>query len=748
MVLKNLLRRKGRTILTILSIAIGVYAIVIISALADGVSNGYDALITGTKADLVLNQPDALDISMAGIEESAVDQLETMPEVSRVSGMLEGIVTADESPYFFIFGYPTDSFILARFQIVDGHALDSREAKRAKGKPIILGKAAAEALKKEVGDTIRVTATTFRIVGIYETGSTFEDGGGVIPLDEAQLLLGRQRQVNVVYLQLKDPHLAERVITRAKRLWPDLEMDTTGEFADNQIWDDTMNVYVLLIAGMSIVIGGVAIANSQLMAVYERTREIGVLRAVGWSSKRVMRLIFSESVLVSLLGGALGVLLGFLTLSSLSAALVAFGASADSINAALILKAFVVVVILGIGGGIFPARRAAQLEPVEALRYEGGSSGAAPKRLPFGGMPVQSLYQRTTRTLLTAGMIAITIASIMTLEGFVKGAKGLVNSMAESTGAEIVLRQANLSDTSQSVIDEIVLDRIEALPEVEATSGFIFTAVGMPETFFFIVQGLEPNNFGIRRFKIIEGETLHTNRQIIVGRAAAEALNKKPGDTLEVGGSRFKIVGIYDMPTEWENTGGVMTLRDGQILVGRPRKVTMAYVKVVDPRKANEVVDLINSHFEDVHASLSGEFADQMPDLENANQMLMSISVMALLIGGFGIMNTMLMAVHERTKEIGALRALGWRQREVLKLIMNEAFILGILGGLIGIPLAVLFMLVVNNLPFMQDFGAMTLDFSTYLRAIFVALLLGAIGGIYPAWRATKMQPVEALRYE
>jgi ABC-type lipoprotein release transport system permease subunit len=748
MALKNLLRRKGRTILTVLSIAIGVYAIVIISALADGLSSGYNSLITGSKADLVLNQPDALEISMAGIDASAIDQLEIMPEVNQVSGMIEGIVTADNSPYFFVFGYPTDSFILNRFQLVEGHALDSRETKRVKGKPIILGKAAAEALNKEVGDSIRITATTFRIVGIYETGSTFEDGGGVIPLDEAQTLLGRQRQVNVIYLQLKDPSLAERVITRAKRLWPDLEMSTTGEFADNQIMGDAMGVYVVLIAGMAVVIGGVAIANSQLMAVYERTREIGVLRAIGWTGRRVMRLIFSESVLVSLLGGVLGVLLGFLTLSSLSAVLVAFGASADSINTTLIFKAFVVVIILGITGGILPARKAAQLKPIEALRYEGGSSGASQKRLPFGGMPIQSLYQRTTRTLLTAGMIAITIASIMTLDGFVQGAKGLVNDMAESSGAEIVIRQSNLSDTSQSVIDEMTLDRIEALPEVESTSGFIFTAVGMPETLFFVVQGLEPNNFGIRRFKIVEGEPLRTNRQIIIGSAAADALHKKPGDTLEVGGSRFKIVGVYDMATEWENTGGVVTLRDAQILTGRPRKVTMAYVKVVDPRSADEVVDKINARFEDVHASLSGEFADQMPDMETANQMLGAISVMALLIGGFGIMNTMLMAVHERTKEIGALRALGWRQRDVLTLIMKEAFILGIFGGLIGIPLAVFFMLVVNNLPITEDFGLLTLNFASYLQAIAVALLLGAIGGIYPAWRATKMLPVEALRYE
>lgn len=748
MIFKNLYRRKGRTLLTVLGISIGVFAIILLGALANGLEGGYNSLITGSKADLVLNQPDTLDISMAGIDEDITGKLQAMSEVQTVSGMTQGIVTADASPYFFIFGYPEESFILDRFQIVAGDGIASRAAQSARGKPLMLGIAASEVMKKEVGDTLRLTNTVFRIIGIYETGSTFEDGGAVIPLSEAQLLLGRQRQVNVIYIQLKDPKLADRVIARAERLWPDLGINTTGEFADKQLLGDAMQVYVVVIAGMAIVIGGVGMTNAQLMSVYERTREIGVLRAVGWPQKRVLRMILGESILVSFLGGFLGLFFGLLTLSSLSVALVAFGASIKSIDSNLMLKAFGTVTLLGIVGGIFPARRAAQLQPIEALRYEGGSHGTTHKRFPIGGMAVQSLYQRTSRTLLTVGMIAITIGSVMVMETFIGSAKDMVGGLATGSGAELMIRQANLSDTSQSVIDERDLDRITVLPEVESTSGLVFTAVSMPETLFFVIQGFEPNNFGIRRFTIVEGEALKANHQIIIGRAAADALNKSPGDTIEISGSRFRIVGVYNTSAQWENMGGVVTLRDGQILSGRPRKVSMASVKLVDPNQAEAVAAKINANFEEVHASLSGEFADNLPDMQNSNQILGVLSFMAVLIGGIGIMNTMLMAVLERTREIGALRALGWQRRAVLGLILREALLLSIVGGLVAIPLALLMVFSISSLSAAKEIINLTITWQIYLKAMFVALSLGLVGGIYPALRATRLQPVEALRYE
>ena len=288
MFIKNLLRRKIRTLLTVLGIAIGVAAIIGLGALSNGLKAGYGSMLKGSKADLVLSQPNAMDISYSTVDEELGKKLVEAPEVSEVSAMLQGFTEAENQPFFFVFGYPADSFSLQRFQIIAGAGLDSRQAATAHGKPVLLGSAAAEVLKKSVGETLRLTGSIYRIIGIYQTGDAFEDSGAVMSLKDAQDLLGRQRQVSLFYIRLKDPGLRERFLTRVERQWPDFSVSGIQEFSEKQSMTDWLEGFVWAIGGLAIVIGGVGMMNAQLMAIMERTREIGVLRAVGWSSQRVL----------------------------------------------------------------------------------------------------------------------------------------------------------------------------------------------------------------------------------------------------------------------------------------------------------------------------------------------------------------------------------------------------------------------------------------------------------------------------
>ncbi len=747
MIFKNLFRQKGRTILTIFGISIGVAAIVGLGALANGLQAGYDSILTGSKADLILSQPGAVDLTTTSIDESNGADLDAMSEITSVSGMLQGFVLTENVPYFFIYGYPEDSFVLSRFNIIAGGGLGSREAQLAHGNPILLGASAAEVLNKEVGDSIRIMESVFRVVGIYETGATLEDNGAVLSLRDAQEILGKPRQVSVFYIQLKDPSLSERLERRIERLWPELSLSGTDEFADKQLMGDYIQGFAWGIAGLAILIGGVSMMNAQLMSVIERTREIGVLRATGWSSRRVLGMILSESLLVSLLGGALGVLFGWLVLMAFSNVAGFFGASATNIGFGILFQAFATVTILGLVGGSYPAWRASRLQPVEALRYEGGATGSQVRRFPVGNMAVQSLWQRTTRTLLTLGVIGITVGGILAVEAIIGGVTNVMSAM--SGDSEVMVRQAGIADTEFSAIDERVGDKISSFPGVSHVSGLGFAGAILPDSgTIFILFGYAPNEYAIQRFNIVEGEPLTNNHQILLGRMMSDSLNRTVGDTVEIGGNRYRVVGIYESGASWEEMGGVVTLRDAQAFMGRPRKVTMYMVKVDDPSLAPEIVERINTVLPDTHASLSGEFVEQMPDMQTMDGILVAISFLAFAVGGIGVLNTMLMSVLERTREIGVLRALGWRRRRVLGMIINESLLLGLFGGAAGILFAFGLTYLFTLIPMFGSFLYPQWDFPIFARAVSVALLLGLLGGLYPAYRATRLQPVEALRYE
>jgi ABC-type lipoprotein release transport system permease subunit len=195
MIWKNLFRRKGRTLLTLAGIAIGVAAIIALGAMAAGMRAGYTAMASGSQADLVLSQESAMDITLGGIEEEVGELLLSWPEVIDVDGTLAGNVQAEDSPYFFIFGHDPAGFSIDHFRIIEGQSL--HDAHRTRGKPMLLGRTAADGMEKQVGDTLRITGGTFRIVGIYETGDGFEEGGAVIPLKEAQSLLLQPHRVSM-----------------------------------------------------------------------------------------------------------------------------------------------------------------------------------------------------------------------------------------------------------------------------------------------------------------------------------------------------------------------------------------------------------------------------------------------------------------------------------------------------------------------------------------------------------------------
>jgi ABC-type antimicrobial peptide transport system permease subunit len=743
MIFKNLFRRKGRTILTLVGIAIGVAAIVALGAVSKGLKSGFSAMTQGSEADLVLSQAEGISALMSSLDEAVADGVRTLSGVADVDGMLYTNALFDDTTYLIIFGYEPDGFVIDRFRIVEGESLT--EARGVRGKPLILGKRAAQSMDVQVGDTLRITGSAFRVVGVYETGSGLEDGAAVVPLREAQTLALQPHRVSVLYVKLKNPGEADRVRARIERRFPDLTVATAAGFANQEQLFELLDAVAMAIAGLAVVIGGIVMANTLWMSVFERTREIGLLRSLGWRRWRVMRMILGEAIVLALLGGLAGSGLGVLSLVAVSRSGSLLGMFGSQLTPDLFARALVTVIALGLVGGAYPAWWASRLLPLEALQYEGGGKARA-SRLP-GGMTVRNLWRRRTRTALTLLSIGVSIAAIVALSGVAQGMLGAFNVMMRDSQTDLFAAEADI-DADFSAIDERVGARIAARSDVNGVAGMFWTGTSTDEMPMLIVYGYHPREFAIRRYRIIEGEPLVGRRQVIVGRMAAEKMGLEVGDTFRMLDSNFRVVGIYETGQAFEDAGVVIGLREAQTLTGKLRQVQFYLISLRDPGQAEVVRDQLAATFPEIDFSLTSELDEAMSDFRVLQDAADQISFLAVFIGTVGMLNTMLMSVLERTREIGVLRSLGWRRRRVLGMILKESLVLGVVGGVCAIPLGLGLGGLIGSAGIWG--GAIEPAYTPQLfaQAIVVAMVAGVVGGLYPAWRATRLRPVEALRYE
>ena len=192
----------------------------------------------------------------------------------------------------------------------------------------------------------------------------------------------------------------------------------------------------------------------------------------------------------------------------------------------------------------------------------------------------------------------------------------------------------------------------------------------------------------------------------------------------------------------------MLALREAQRLMGRPRAVTFMFVDVNDPAQTDAVVNAINHRFPEARASLSSEFAQSTNDLQQTVGMANAIRMLALIVGGIVVANTMIMSIFERTREIGTLRAVGWRRRRILGQILLESLFLCLVAATLGSFLGVGLMQLVSMSPGVGQFITASWSIDIFVSAFVTAGILGILGGLYPAWRASKLEPAEALRYE
>lgn len=363
---------------------------------------------------------------------------------------------------------------------------------------------------------------------------------------------------------------------------------------------------------------------------------------------------------------------------------------------------------------------------------------------------VKNLLRRKVRTTLSVLGIAIGIAAIIAFNAVAGGFKESLNQYARETGAHLLVLTREVPNAEFSRVSKSDVDEIAAMPEVLEASGaglYMMGVKGMPALILF---GRDPQGRPIQRYrnKDFRGELIRSDDEIMLGSVAAEKLKKDIGDEIELFDKRrFRVTGIFTVGTVWENVGGVMTLRTVQDKMKMGDSVQMSFVYLRDPRTRDDVKARIESRFPHLTAVRSEEFAGNFENLKYIDWFVWVVSLIAVIVGGLGVLNTMLMTVSERTREIGTLRAVGWSCGRVLALILSEGMLLSVIGGGLGLLVGWLGAeLLIRWAP--EGYLGTTYSPILFARAMSVAVILGFVGALYPALRASRLSPIEALKYE
>lgn len=222
---------------------------------------------------------------------------------------------------------------------------------------------------------------------------------------------------------------------------------------------------------------------------------------------------------------------------------------------------------------------------------------------------------------------------------------------------------------------------------------------------------------------------------------------RKVGDTLRIGDEPFEIIGIYDTGSMLLDVVIVMDIGTARRVANVPAEtVSTFYVEAADPTKNDDLTAEIERKIPTTDGRSPNEIMNNFGHLmKQLDLFLLATVALALIVGVVGIVNTMLMSTTERFAEFGVLRTLGWSRRDLLTLVTAESAYLGLLSGLAGFALAIVFTLIANHFITTTGLRLSITPFNA-ARGLFLSVVMGMLGGLYPAWKASRMVPMAAIR--
>jgi putative ABC transport system permease protein len=396
---KALFTNKVRTGLTMLGIVIGIASVIAMTAIGQGAQNSISSSIESIGANLVMVMPGAqrsfggANAAKGGAQSLTIEDADAIEnQIENISGVVrevssrQQVVANGNNTNTSITGTENSYSVVRNVTVDEGVFLSSQNV-NSNAKVAVLGPTVRDDLFGEnatdtVGQKIRINGAEYKVIGITKTkgGSGFSNSDDVIyiPYTTAQRYLSGNKYLSQIDISAASSEVSTQVQEEVTSLLmarhkikseEDADFNTMNQsdiIATASSVTSTFTALLAAVAGISLLVGGIGIMNMMLTTVTERTREIGLRKAIGAKKRDINKQFLIEAVMLTFIGGVIGVVLGWL----IAFVVTSLGILQAQVSITSVLLAFGVSATIGIVFGFYPAKRAAALNPIEALRYE------------------------------------------------------------------------------------------------------------------------------------------------------------------------------------------------------------------------------------------------------------------------------------------------------------------------------------------------------------------------------------------
>jgi putative ABC transport system permease protein len=364
LILTNLQRHRIRSFISTAGIAFSVAAMLTVVTILQGAIGMFSGILS-SDSQIIVFERNVSDLFFSNVPAPVAGEIARWPMVEHADPVLFGIVSSADHPIITCFGVTAEDARIRKATWLAGNRADFA----LHSDDVVLGARAADFLGAALGSHVPIGHGVFHVIGILKTQNGFEDGGVFMPITAAQSFFHKDGS-SVVTIKLRSKDDAAAFKSMVGQKYPNLIGLEDAEFSRSYSQFKILKATAWAVGGCGLLLGGLGVANTMIMSVFTRIREIAILRVNGFSNTQIAGMIFGESALVSIFGAMAGLLLGTGALYALKLIPALDGYVDVSIRPAVMLIVILLALLTGVAGALYPAFYAMRVRAVEALRFE------------------------------------------------------------------------------------------------------------------------------------------------------------------------------------------------------------------------------------------------------------------------------------------------------------------------------------------------------------------------------------------